>query len=180
MTFNKEHLGINHSESIGQMLKAIPTALSEYCFPNLFLFRDKHKYNIISNMGDQYISGLSYDGQRYIMPLANLENCTDDYLENLKSLLEEYDCIFPIPEKWLHLFPEGNFRKEFIIDDSEYIYTREKLSEYPGRKLSKKRNLVKQFLRDNNPEIKAINDVSKPAIIELLELWQARTYQEMG
>ncbi len=180
MQFNEETLNLNHSVKIGNMLKKIPTALSEYCFPNLYLFREKHDYKILNIKESYFLSGISYDKKKYIMPLEDLENCSKEYLKELKKLLLENDCLFPIPEKWLHLFPKNEFRREYIIDDSEYIYNREKLADYPGRKLSKKRNLVKQFLRDNNPEIKAINSCSKPHIIELLELWQSRSEQEMG
>jgi len=180
MTITEELLDLKHTNTIGSQLKEIPTALSEYCFPNLFLFKDKHEYKIITVEDETYLTGLSYNNERYIMPLQNLETCSEQYIKILKSLLTDYDCIFPIPEKWLHIFPETEFRREFIDDDSEYIYNREKLAEYPGRKLSKKRNLVKQFLRDYEPNIKLINNCSKPHIIELLELWQSRTYQEMG
>ena len=180
MTFTEEKLSLDHRETFAKKLKQIPTALSEYCFPNLFLFRDKHEYKILTANGLSFLSGLSYNKERYLMPLEDLENCPDEYLETLITLLDQYDCIFPIPEKWLHHFPEDKFKWEFILDDSEYIYNREKLAEYPGRKLSKKRNLVKQFLRDNEPEIREINSDSRPHIIELLELWQTRTVQEMG
>lgn len=114
------------------------------------------------------------------MPLEDLESCDANYISTMVSLLEDHHCIFPIPEKWLHLFPEDKFRREFILDDSEYIFNKEKLAEYPGRKLSKKRNLVNQFLNENTPEVRKITKESKPHIIELLELWQARTFQEMG
>ena len=180
MVITEEKLALEHAKTIGKQLKKIPTALSEYCFPNLFLFRDKHEYKILSVEGHVYLSGVSYNKEHYVMPLQDLETCSESYLRTLKELLKDNDCIFPVPEKWLSLFPETEFRKEYILDDSEYIYQREKLAEYPGRKLSKKRNLVKQFLKENEPEITLINHISKPHIVELLELWQSRTYQEMG
>lgn len=180
MTKTEEKLELKHASSIGQKLKLIPTALSEYCFPNLYLFREKHEYRVLSFGNNHYISGLSYNKERYIMPLEDMENSAEEYRKVLIDLLEEYDCIFPIPEKWLHLFPESDFKREYIDDDSEYIYNREKLAEYPGRKLSKKRNLVNQFLANNEPEIKPVNNCNKPHIIELLELWQSRSEQEMG
>jgi hypothetical protein len=180
MVKTEEKLELNHGETIGKLLKEIPTALSEYCFPNLYLFREKHDYSIININNNYYLSGVSYNKERYIMPLEDLESCSEDYLKNLVDLLNQYDCIFPIPEKWLHLFPENKFRREFIEDDSEYIYNREKLADYPGRKLSKKRNLVSQFLRENDPEIRIIDKDSKPHIVELLKMWQERSEQEMG
>jgi len=179
MTLTEEKLELKHASSIGQKLNSIPTALSEYCFPNLYLFRDKHQYTLLSSGSNHFISGLSYNKERYIMPLEDLETCSEEYRLLLVDHLKEYDCIFPIPEKWLHLFPESGFRRDFIEDDSEYIYKREKMADYPGRKLSKKRNLVKQFLTNNEPEVRPVTNCNKPHIIELLELWQSRSEQEM-
>lgn len=180
MKFTEETLELRHAESIIPKLKIIPTALSEYCFPNLYLFRDKHQYKLLSVGDNHYISGISYNNERYIMPLEDLESCSEEYRQILTDLLLKHDCIFPIPEKWLHYFPETDFRREYIEDDSEYIYNRDKLAEYPGRKLSKKRNLVKQFLSNNEPVIKPVDNCNKPHILELLELWQSRSEQEMG
>lgn len=180
MTIEEEKLELKHAVPFAGELKKIPTALSEYCFPNLYLFREKHNYKMLKVNGHSYLSGLSYNKERYVMPLKDLEKCSESYLSTLKDLLTQFDCLFPIPEKWLHLFPGSDFRNEYIPDDSEYIYNKEKMAEYPGRKLSKKRNLVKQFLNENKPEIRLINKESKKHIIELLELWQTRTVQEMG
>ncbi|MBB6482391.1 DUF2156 domain-containing protein [Spirochaeta isovalerica] len=187
MTATKLHvhtspLGLNNRELLISKLKDADTALSEYCFANLYLFRDKHDYQIVDSDGYTYLSGLSYNGEHYIMPLENLEKCSENYIESLKNLVrsESYQCIFPIPEKWLRFFPENDYRIEYIEDDSEYIYQKEKLADYPGRKLSKKRNLVSQFLREHDPEIRKIDKDSMKDILSLLQLWQCRSGQEMG
>ncbi|MBN2657451.1 MAG: DUF2156 domain-containing protein [Spirochaetales bacterium] len=182
LQLQKSRLGLNNREQVISKLKNTDTALSEYCFANLYLFRDKHDYHIVETDGFVFLSGLSYNGEHYIMPLENLENSSEAYISVLKELINSgfYHCIFPIPEKWLPFFPEEEFRIEFLEDDSEYTYTREKLAEYPGRKLSKKRNLVSQFLREHNPEIRKIDKDTMKPILELLQLWQCRSGQEMG
>jgi len=175
-------LELNSREVLIPLLKESDTALSEYCFANLYLFRDKHDYKIVEKGDDLFLSGLSYNGESFIMALADLETCSPSYVESLKELISTgySQCLFPVPEKWLYLFPEPEYRREYLEEDSEYIYTREKLAEYPGRKLSKKRNLVNQFLREHNPEIRRIDRDSMKQITELLQLWQGRSGQEMG
>lgn len=182
MEITEEYLDLKHKDLLVDKLNKADTALSEYCFPNLYLFRKKHDYKIEKAGDHVFLSGLSYNKERYIMPLENLETCSESYIQTLIELVNhsDYDCIFPLPEKWLNHFPEDQFRREFIEDDSEYIYNKEKLALYPGRKLSKKRNLVKQFLRENDPEIRVIDHLSLNHTIELLELWQERSPQEMG
>jgi hypothetical protein len=63
----------------------------------------------------------------------------------LKELMSEGYCLFPVPESDLVHLPESEYRYEFNDDDSDYVYTRNKIATYPGRNLHKKRNLIKQY-----------------------------------
>lgn len=123
----------------------IGEALSEYCFSNIYLFRKKHEYQLVQDGKCLFIKGKSYDGKSYLMPGCDLSDHCDLYLDKIKEVLTRVDMIFPIPQKWLKYFPEDEFRFEVLEDDMDYLFTREKLRDYPGRKLHKKRNLVKQF-----------------------------------
>jgi len=129
-----------------------------------------------------FLTGVSYNGESFLMPLEDLNTSSYHYMATLRQLPQSgsYQCLFPIPEKWLSLFPEEDYRYESLEEDAEYIYKREKLAEYPGRKLSKKRNLVNQFLREYTPEIREINTNSQEETLHLLQLWQCRSGQEMG
>lgn len=178
----RQTMALKHRELITEKLNKIDTALSEYSFANLYLFRDKHEYHLLEENNELFLTGVSYNGESFLMPLEDLNTCSDHYMATLKQLLQSgsYQCLFPIPEKWLSLFPEEDYRYESLEEDAEYIYKREKLAEYPGRKLSKKRNLVNQFLREYTPEIREINTNSQEETLHLLQLWQCRSGQEMG
>lgn len=148
-------------------------ALSEYCFSNIFLFREKHHYHVIRQDDCLFIHGKSYDGLTYIMPGCELDEHCSEYLDRLKELLEEVDMIFPIPESWLKYFPESEFRYELLDDDMDYLFTREKLRDFPGRKLHKKRNLMKQFRQLYSREVVTLDDPqAREQAKEVLDRWQ--------
>jgi len=49
-----EQLGLHHKDELAPLLRAITVPLSEYCFANLYLFRESHGYEVLSD-GDIFI-----------------------------------------------------------------------------------------------------------------------------
>ena len=134
---------------LAPMLRAKNSYLSEYSFTNAYLFREPHKYETVSYGDCLFLKGVTYDGFSYIMPVCPLEKVP---LEKILLMAEEADFFFPIQEDWLHFFPEKYFEYSFAEGDSDYIYLTERLASMAGRKLSSKRNLLKQY--KENYEIK--------------------------
>jgi uncharacterized protein len=174
------NLDMQHQPLLAPLMKSIQVPLSEYCFANLYFFRNTHQYKVFSNGRDYFLSGISYDKKRYLMPLKDL-NSSEEYREKLLDLANRnnYDMIFPIPESWLSHF-EGKFTIDFLEQDSDYLYTSEKMQNYPGRKLHKKRNLLKQFLEKYEPDIQPLTEENVQEPLELLDIWQEASPQEMG
>jgi uncharacterized protein len=140
--------------------------ISEYSFADLYLFRRVYEYAVWQN-GELFIRGKTRDGHTFLMP-------TSRALLQSKSALEqaEADFFFPIPESWLAaLGPE--IKTSYMESESDYIYAVETLSHYPGRHLSKKRNLVKQF-HELYGEMRAVPlDTSQQlAAKQLLDRWK--------
>ena len=69
---SKEKLLLKHAEILSGKLVDINAALSEYSFANLYLFRDKHDYQLIDDSGSLFLSGAAYDGKTFLMPLCDL------------------------------------------------------------------------------------------------------------
>ncbi|MBN2652437.1 MAG: DUF2156 domain-containing protein [Spirochaetales bacterium] len=165
-------LDLEHKHLLEERLFNIETFLSEYCFSNLFLFRKKHKYKVGLIDDCVFISGESYDGETFIMPCCNINEMADYYFENFIKISEEFDMIFPIPEGWLPRFDHNLWRSEACEDDMDYIYTREKLWQYPGRKLHGKRNLFKQFNELYESQIREIDSTNIEDAKSVLRKWQ--------
>jgi hypothetical protein len=137
-----EKLGLQHKDLLSQRLRRVAAPISEYSFPNLYLFRGNHDYEVVLDR-DVFIRGRSYDGRLFLMPTTDVRAIDPDYL---KSLMPLADFLFPVPEEWLATFPPDEFETTFGEGDADYVYTVEKMSTYGGRKLHKKRNLLKQFV----------------------------------
>ncbi len=136
-----EKLSIHHRDLLTTRLKETRSALSEYTFANLYLFRAHHDYDVIVGH-DVLIRGKSYDGHVYLMPTRDVRAMELAYL---KEAMTQADFLFPLPEDWLTVFDPEQFEIQFNAGDADYLYTVEKMSTYKGRHLHKKRNLLKQF-----------------------------------
>ena len=138
----REKLSLNHKDLLYQRLRSITVPLSEYTFPNLYLFRRNHDYEVIVDK-EIFVRGISYDGHPYIMPTVDVRSLDIGYL---KEMMRTVDFLFPVPEEWLSVFDPAEFEITFAEGDADYEYTVEKMSSLKGRNLHKKRNLLKQFL----------------------------------
>ncbi len=160
-------LSLSHQELLQPLLRSCNQQISEYSFANLYLFRTLHSYQVIFGK-DIYIKGKSYDGLNYLMPTS---------IKSLQALVEDEevyrfsDFLFPIPPEWLQLFDMKQWQASYKQDDSDYIFDTLHLSRYPGRGLSKKRNLVTQ-LKDSYDVIQKPLDNSNTAdVLLLLDTW---------
>ncbi len=168
-----EALTLSHKTLLEPLIKKCSLGLSEYSFANLYLFRSKHAYQVVRIDGSKVgIQGVSYDGMKYFMPLFIPEN-----IQTVFQVASQ-DCFFPIPEKWLLLFSKEYFVVTYKEDDSDYLYEKEKLSTYPGRHLSKKRNLVHQFLDNYAHTSMPLSVTTTDKALEALEIWEKNSGNE--
>jgi len=166
-----ERLGLHHKDLLSPLLRAITVSLSEYCFANLYLFRDSHGYEVLSD-GELFIKGWTYDGFTYLMPTVPAAAIDP---VRLKERLREVDFLFPVPEEWLGAFSPAEFEVSFHEGDADYLYTVEKMSTLAGRKLHKKRNLLKQFVDAYRHEALPLTDAHMDDARSILDAWQKDT-----
>lgn len=162
-----EPLGLQHQGLLAPRLRLITSPLSEYTFPNLYLFRATHAYEVLRDE-DIFIRGRSYDNMRFLLPTADVRTLNITYL---KTLLQEVDFLFPVPEEWLASFDTAEFDITFVEGDADYMYTVEKMSGYAGRKLHNKRNLLKQFLEAYSSEALPLTTARLKDARFILEDW---------
>ena len=166
-----EKLGLKHKDLLSQRLKNITVPLSEYTFPNLYLFRKNHDYDVIID-GEVFIRGRTYDGHVYLMPTVDVRTLD---VAALKALMASVDFLFPIPEEWLSAFSPERFDITFAEGDADYLYTVEKMSTYAGRKLHKKRNLMKQFNELYTSEARPLTNEHLDQARAVLDGWLVET-----
>lgn len=164
-----EPLDLSHQVILTPRFKNLGLNISEYTFANAYLFRQKHEFQIIFNQ-EIYLRGKTREGFTYLMPTTPIDQFN---WQELEKCLEECDFIFPLPELWANAFNPQKYKIDIKKQDSDYLYTVNKLSTYPGRKLSGRRNLVRQF-NDLNPNhiSKSMTSANSDDAIQVLEEWQ--------
>jgi len=164
-------LELRHKELLYERLKTIDIPIAEYSFANLYLFRKVHGYQVVFDQ-DIFIRGTTYDGYSYLMPTCWIDEVDIDYL---RGLAEKVDFLFPIAEAWLPIFDGGGFEFTFKEGDMDYMYTVEKMSTFKGRRLHKKRNLLKQFVTTYHHEAKPLTQDLAGDSLFILKEWQTET-----
>lgn len=164
-------LSLEHKDLLYSNLRSVNTKISEYSFSNLYLFRERHDYKLVrgNNNYINYILGKTVDNIAYIMPAFDLMTVGVDEICRLAVKLNKI--IFPVDEKWLHLFQNYNVKIMCGEADRDYIYTLEKMCTYKGRKLHKKRNLLKQFIQSYSYSVKALTEAEVENAKVVLDEW---------
>lgn len=171
-----EKLSLLHKDLLSPRLRSITAPISEYSFPNLYLFRGAHDYEVVLDK-EIFVRGRSYDGRLFLMPTADVRSLDPGYLKDLMQLA---DFLFPIPKAWLAVFPPDEFDTAFVEGDADYVYTVEKMSTYGGRRLHKKRNLLKQFLEAYSHDALPLTNDRLDQARSILDDWMRTSDMDPG
>lgn len=164
-----EPLHLSHQSLLKERMRRLNVLFSDYSFANLYLFRDIHHYQLLIWENEIFIKGLTRDHLSFIMPTTHPKEIS---LSHLEQALTDASILFPMPESWLPAFDKILLQVSFKEAESDYLFKTTKLANYPGRHLSKKRNLVSQLL--SNHHVHSI-PFSKKYLAEaqlILDSWQ--------
>lgn len=126
-----------------------PSMSCEYSFLNLYCWQDScgtrwHEYQ------DRLL--VWYEKQNLmLMPMGKFFSPAE--LSEIRCSFRDQDrdiAFYDVPEEYLKIYPEVEdfFDIEFSEDYCDYIHCTEKLKNLKGKKLRKKRNLIKQFVEE--------------------------------
>lgn len=168
----QEPLDLRHYSIIEPLLKSLcreyNLLFAEYSFANNYLFRHWHSYMVIPGR-IPFLAGKFKNETPYLIPTLPPEQ----FVQHAKDLMKEHGySLFPIPEDWLPWFPKDLFLHSSDMDDSDYIFTRNKLSTLAGRDLSSRRNLLHQLEKNYTVISKPITPADTTLLKEVLETWQ--------
>jgi hypothetical protein len=164
-----EPLSLNHQTLLSKRFEEMEICLAEYSFTYLFICRKKYEYELLYEGEELWIRGKTGDGLTHLMPTSDMRlMSSSQLLEKLRGV----DCFFPLPESWCDSFDSEHFRFDYNRNESDYLFKRAKIAEYPGRFLSPKRNLLKQFMKQYRAEVVPYTSKQKEAVLKVLEAWQ--------
>ncbi|MGF6907247.1 DUF2156 domain-containing protein [Fusobacterium sp. PH5-44] len=119
----------------------------DYNFTNQYIWSEGERLEYKTKRdGDILIIKSNFmDDNHFFLPFSKSGNI-ENVKEEIKELLKESHRILQVPEKW-----EEILREDFVMEEYrnsfDYIYNYEDLATLKGRKYSKKKNRISQFMR---------------------------------
>ncbi|MGK5594093.1 MAG: DUF2156 domain-containing protein [Parachlamydiaceae bacterium] len=168
-----EPLSLDHQSILKPKFQAMALELSEYSFASRYLFRFQYNFEVLDDDRMLWLRGRARDGSTYLMPTEDFSLIPYDYL---LAMQEWAGYFYPIPERWIASLAKERFYITFERSDSDYLFKTEKIAHYSGRKLSAKRNLVKQFSSAYRAEILPYSRDRLEDALTVLISWQ-ETFQ---
>ncbi|KAF3363398.1 Uncharacterized conserved protein UCP018688 [Chlamydiales bacterium STE3] len=165
-----EPLSLEHKSLLRPKFQEMGLCLSEYSFASRYLFRREYNLEVIFDDDRMWIRGKTKDGITFLMPLENIQLIPE---ERILAALQWADCLYPIPEKWISTLNRNKFYVNFNRNESDYLFKREKIASYAGRKLSPKRNLVKQFDASHEAKVLPYTKKYMEEALSILYSWQS-------
>lgn len=160
-------LHLKHREDLHDLLRVLPEGISEFTFANLYLFRARHNYTLSRLPGDNIaLMGRDNTELFFMLPFALPES------RILEELFFRHHSMKCVSERQKTDLERMGYRTIEDRDNFDYVYKREDLSELRGRKYSKKRNLIKAFIKSNEFTAEPLLDEHIPAAIEILDQWR--------
>lgn len=161
-----------HGSRVGGLVREVAAGmgeqcLSEYSFANLWLFRREHRYRLVDGIWP-YISGITYDGVSHAMPLFPLDDAPSEVIDDI---LIFHDCLYPLSLAQARLLDSSRYQSEARREDADYLYPAEHFRHYRGALLSKKRNLMKQLLREHHVRAEPYGPAWHDAARAVLSCW---------
>ncbi|SFR91668.1 DUF2156 domain-containing protein [Anaeromicropila populeti] len=150
LTFRK--IELSDKEWIQECLRKSDFKGCEYSFGNNYIWRNVYQLEICNVDGFYCVRSGKGEKKMYSFPAGSgdLKGTLELLMSDAKETGREF-FLRGITENQIsvldELFP-GRFQYELIRDDSDYIYTVEKLSTLSGKKLHGKRNHIARF-KDN-------------------------------
>ncbi len=159
-------LSLDLRPELHPLLQKLPDGVSEFTFANLYLFRQDHHYRV-SRLSDEQvvITGQEGDAPFFMLPFGLPERTL------LDQFFHDFGSMKCVSESLAEQLARLGFEIREDRDNFDYLYSRQSLSELTGRKFSKKRNLIKAFLKNYTYTGEPLLESHIPAALQILENW---------
>jgi len=153
-------------EEIQKIVLESKSDISALTFANLYLFRNKYRFNVSSLNNSLVVAGAD-KGKTFFSIIGDVPS-----KEILDELLKKYDYWKNISGKQALHSPVALVEDR---DNFEYLYLRTDLAELSGKNFQKKRNLVNAFIKTyslENTEKKIIDGETIKDALQVLDEWE--------
>ncbi len=148
------------------LFQQLEEGISEFTFAGIYLFRRDHKYKIARLDANNFvISGNDRNVPYFMLPFDLPDPAT------LNSLFERFSFLKNASQKQAEALQKMGYFVFPDRDNFDYLYSREQLSRLAGRKFSKKRNLLKNFLAEHRCEARPLMEENVEDAQKILQTW---------
>lgn len=172
-----KELQLSDKALIEKFLINNPKELCDYCFADLYLWKDYYHTEIAIEADVLYLRHCIDNEPLYFMPLGHIEKgiqCLIDYTREKKEKLR----IINIEEVDLPFFEKFFYRAHTRSND-DYLYSAKELSLLAGKKYKSKRNFVNSFQKKYSYEVKPIDEFNEKEDLELLDFWAKASEEDI-
>ena len=176
--FKKVELG--DRELITEFASASGFRCDEYCFTSMFVWQDYYGLEF-GVTGDRLVTRLKGDRPRYSFPLGkgDLYTVIEALREDARrlgfplSMRGIPKCMLPVLKG---LYPGLDFT--YDRDESDYMYSAEKLATLSGKKLHAKRNHINRFVEQNDWCYEPVTRENLREVVAMTKAWLEQNYRE--
>ena len=169
-------LSLNHSSLLNQYLSPVPSWLSAYSIPALFIWQDFFSY-YWTLVDDHLCLFAQYNGN-YYMPLPPLGNSFSEHAVRESFFLMDHlnsnpavSRIENVDENSVPLFREMGL--DVRLNTHEYLYRREALAGLKGDPYKSKRWAINYFLRHHRASFEPYRTADLSPCMELFNDWSS-------
>jgi uncharacterized protein len=163
---------LKHHDYLTESFRKMNLQISDYTFANIYLFRNISNYEFVTKECGLFVSGWNKQKQSYVMPLNDPIGCD---IKTFDEILGKRDFFFPIPQEWLHYFPEDKFIINYDESESDYIYLTENMAGFKGKQYVRHRNHLNKFLSLYAPKDEPLSTKNIHDAMSVLQEWQSNS-----
>ncbi len=148
---------LDQEDAITQLYDTYGYGDSAHAFKTMYIWAQDMSMSLHQTSG-MYTAKMEDDGDNtWLFPVGNdAEKCAF-----IEEMLSKGDLKFRYMTKWdtffLQQYFPGKFKADPAPDDSEYIYDRNTIENLPGGSFSRKRDYVRQLIRNHDMETKYLS-----------------------
>lgn len=164
-------LRLDHREPFQALLELTPQCASDYSFVNTYAWHDERNYELAFGEGLCWLR-LTTPSPCLWAPIGSWFDVDWE-----RILMENFPegAFFDRVPKELALHLQGQLGERIRLEEErnewEYIYSRDELVSLTGNRFHKKKNLLKQFLREYPFEYREISSETRDVIISMQKEW---------
>jgi len=144
---------------------------SDYTFVNIWAWSDERKYEFAFSEG-YFWPRVTSHGADYWAPVGDWESA--DWEGTLSRLFPDGMVFNRVPESLARIWMErldGRIELEEQRSEWEYVYSVEELITLGGNRFHKKKNLLRQFMRDYEWEYRPVGGEGVEGILDMQQIW---------